>query len=45
MKSDVSEKKFCDSIHSAIKGNLELEKIFISVFKNVEGEKKCQSKK
>jgi len=45
MKENVTEKKFCDSIHSAICGNLELAEIFVSVFKKAEGERKCQLKK
>ena len=45
MKENVTEKKFCDSIHSAICGNLEIEKLFVSLFKKAEGERKCQLKK
>ena len=45
MKDEVTEKMFCDSIHSAISGNLELEAIFVSVFKKAEGKNKCQLKK
>ena len=45
MKEDVTEKKFCDSIHSAICGNLELEALFVSVFKKIEGERKCNQLK
>lgn len=45
MKTEVTEKTFTDSIHSAICGNLELQKLFVSVFKKVEGERKCQLKK
>lgn len=45
MKDEVTEKKFCDSIHSAICGNLELAEIFTALFKKVEGERKCQLKK
>ena len=45
MKETVTEKKFCDSIHSAISGNLELAELFVSVFKKAEGERKCQLKK
>ena len=45
MKIEVTEKKFSDSILSAICGNLELEALFVSVFKKVEGERKCQLKK
>lgn len=45
MKDEVTKKKFCDSIHSAISGNLELEELFVSLFKKAEGEKKCQLKK
>ena len=45
MKENVEVKNFTDSIHSAISGNLELEALFVSVFKKAEGEKKCQLKK
>jgi len=36
MKENVTEKKFCDSIHSAISGNLELAELFNSLFKKAE---------
>lgn len=45
MKDEVTEKKFCDSIHSAIGGNLELAELFNSLFKKPEGGRKCQLKK
>lgn len=44
MKNEVTKKKFCDSIHSAISGNLELAELFNSLFKK-KGGKKCQLKK
>lgn len=42
MKNEVTKKKFSDSIHSAISGNLELAELFNSLFKKAEGERKCQ---
>ena len=45
MKETVTKKKFCDSIHSAISGNLELAELFNSIFKKAEGKRKCQLKK
>ena len=45
MKTEITKKTFTDSIHSAISGNLELAELFVSLFKKVEGEKKCQLKK
>jgi len=45
MKNEVTEKTFCDSIHSAISGNLELAKLFIHLFKNQSGGKKCNQLK
>ena len=45
MKTEITEKTFTDSIHSAISGNLALEELFVSLFKKAEGERKCQLKK
>ena len=45
MKENVTVKSFSDSIHSAICGNLELEALFVSVFKKIEGERKCNQLK
>jgi len=45
MKENVTVKSFSDSIHSAISGDLELEKLFVLLFKKSEGEKQCQLKK
>ena len=45
MKEDVTEKQFCESIHSAICGNLALAELFTALFKKAEGKEKCQLKK